>query len=390
MTELIRIPLVEGLEPRLSDSDKDGMASNVYYDKQQDGKIFATKRPGIDTYISALGQANGIFGWDNKVFTFYYTPLTWGKIIWSGTKFCAVGSSDQTSQLDYSIISTDGLSWSQAFMPLGSLGASSGKWSGVAWNGTVFCAVTPLGAGATITGATSPDGLVWTQRTLPAIVWNDIASNGVDFVVIGGSVSSIKSTNNGVTWTTGTASSFAMNFITYCSGLSLYAATINGSAAIIQTSSDGLVWTQRVLPTTGGRSRITASSSQFIALRSGASNKIDSSTDGVTWSEITLPSTKSWVDIAWTGDEFVILSSTTIAYSSTGTSWTEVTLPVLPNSDNPDYSTSYDKISGNSSIIVAISGGDFPNNYSYSTDGGATWTLSSLNRFSPIPVIVDV
>jgi hypothetical protein len=385
MVDPIRIPLVESLEPRLSDSDKDGMASNVYYDKQQDGKIFATKRPGIASYIEGFGEAQGIYGWNNQVFSWYFPQLSWVKPIWTGTTFCTVSSNDVTIQDDYSLVSTDGLFWRQSLLPLGTTGLSSGLWYGIAWNGNTFVAVSR----SNLYAATSPDGRTWTQRTLTNRSWSNVVAGGTRFVAVAQNAFSATSTDNGINWAE-TALGFGLTDVTYSSTSGLFCATRNGTSTGVYTSADGLAWTFRDIGASAlsARATIAANSTRFVTINQLSAGvdttKGYTSTDGIAWTEFTLPFDNSgFVSLNWTGSLFVAISETEVAYSSNGTTWSKATLPILPHPDDSFYSV----VGGNSSILVALSSGSFPNDYAYSTDGGVTWTLDNLGAFSPFPVI---
>jgi len=60
MPNPIRLPLVESVEPRLADVDKDGLASNIFFEKSSSGYSYATKRPGIT--VGATGSGYGYPG----------------------------------------------------------------------------------------------------------------------------------------------------------------------------------------------------------------------------------------------------------------------------------------------------------------------------------------
>ncbi|MCX7144430.1 MAG: phage tail protein [Proteobacteria bacterium] len=77
----------------------------------------------------------------------------------------------------------------------------SARWSGIAWNGTVFCAISGGQYSASTLAATSPDGITWTPQTLPTSnKWTAIAWNGSYFCILNydGNASAIST--DGVTW----------------------------------------------------------------------------------------------------------------------------------------------------------------------------------------------
>jgi hypothetical protein len=82
--------------------------------------------------------------------------------------------------------SPDGAVWTTRTIP-------AGGYIAVAWNGFVYAAV------GTNVVATSPDGVTWTAQTIPAGTYNGIAWNGTVFCAVGTSVAA--TSPDGVTWT---------------------------------------------------------------------------------------------------------------------------------------------------------------------------------------------
>ena len=122
----------------------------------------------------------------------------WG-MDWNGSRFVVVTRNRYNSSLSYrSFYSTDCLTWtSGGNMP------SAQYWSDVAWNGTVFCAISSGGTAA----ATSPTGSTWTAVTLPASdSWAFIAWNGTVFCVTSNASpgrTMVSETGSTGTWTLG-------------------------------------------------------------------------------------------------------------------------------------------------------------------------------------------
>jgi len=99
---------------------------------------------------------------------------------------------------DYCAVSSDsGATWTEYALPV------SANWTGIAWSGTTFCAVTDSDV-----AATSTDGQTWTQRTMP--------------------------------------SNIHYNAITY--GLGKFMAVASGPTDKAATSADGVIWTEITLP----------------------------------------------------------------------------------------------------------------------------------------------
>lgn len=234
---------------------------------------------------------------------------TWSGIAWNGSVYCAVGSGAQCAT------STDGINWTARDMP------SSADWNDIAWNGSVFCAV----AGLSNKAATSADGITWTARTLTHTgAWNSIVWTGSLFVAVG-HTSYANTSADGVSWgtrsmpSTQTWKDVAWNGSVLCA--------IASSSSTCATSSDGLTWTSRSMGTSSSWSAIAASSSGFVVVAGGQFSGRYSA-DGITWSYIELPYS-TWYNIAWDGSQFVASGTSNYATGNAdGSSWTgRTTMP---------------------------------------------------------------
>ena len=228
---------------------------------------------------------------------------SWDSIAWNGNVFCLASSFDFSNIFS---ISSDGAQWANVTLP----GTSS--FTSTAWNGSVFCS----GSKATMV-MTSPDGEAWTQRAFPVDINCSVvlSVDGV-FYAIGGdtvAVSTMLRSVDGITWTQHSLPA----------SMSLYGATWNGSifcavgANRIATSSNGTTWSYTAAPSGLTYKKIVWNGTIFCALsnylKSGYQHKCIISTDGVAWTEVVLPtpSSGSWASIAWNGTVFCI-----IAYNS--------------------------------------------------------------------------
>ena len=179
-----------------------------------------------------------------------------------------------------------GCFWSNGSLP------SSGA---VAWNGTVFCVV----VSGTSIAYTSPDGITWTQRTLPSSSqWNSIAWNGTVFCAISSTSGTVAATSpDGITWTARTLAYSLPSTPILAASSSLFVLMTSGTSTY-QTSPDGITWTQRSLGTSngapGGINGITSANYNatlglFIAAGSAApittlsQNFTIYSADGINW-----------------------------------------------------------------------------------------------------------
>ena len=258
------------------------------------------------------------------------TSRAWSKPVWNGTVYCMVASGTQIS-----VTSSDGLTWTEYAAAL----PSSAAWGALVWNGVVYSTI-ELGTTST-KGATSPDGVTWTARTLPSAVWAAQTTKGTELAIVGTSKSA-KSTNSGSTWS---SASPALNFFTlgYLSATNVYVAgainsgipywssdaltwhsgtgsvvmqndceittfnnviigvftiTVNGTPYILYTRSvDGKVWFGNyILPALASSAHLDHNGQQFIITIPGSSTAYGS-TDALTWHPLTLPASSTWIGL---------------------------------------------------------------------------------------------
>ena len=195
-----------------------------------------------------------------------------GAVAWNGTVFCMV-----VSGTSIAYTSPDGITWTQRTLP------SSSQWNSIAWNGTVFCAISNTSG---TVAATSPDGITWTARTLPTSqVWNSIAWNGTLFAVVGGSASTVAATSpDGITWTNRTITSGTWSLVIWNGTVFLAI----GSGTVAATSPDGITWTARTLAYSLPSTPILAASSSLFVLMTSGTSTYQTSPDGITWTQRSL------------------------------------------------------------------------------------------------------
>lgn len=372
MTEPIRIPLVAQLTPRQADSNRDALASNIFYDKNTKGDIYATKRPGLTSYASGFGQAFGIYS--NFGFNL---DLIWRQVIWNGSTFLAVSDSQFYPYPNLVISSTDGITWSQSYQPI------NASWQGVAWNGTKYCSVSAFSGIA----STSTDGVSWVEHDSGLGFAAGIAAkNGGNFVGISTLFPPlVRYSSDGISWATGDLPSGHWGHIAYSSTPNRFVVVSGVAGENSYYSSTGATWTINTLPTGIRFGLCTSNTTFFTPTYNSSVGHI--STDGITWSQVTLPETRNWSDCCWTGTHFLVLSedpetTTSVQYVATSTdgiTWTETALPL------PTFGITlngYTTIAGNTSIIVVLADG---NSFAYSTDNGLSYSQGDLGRYQQYP-----
>lgn len=128
---------------------------------------------------------------------------------------------------------------------------SSQQWRAAAWDGTVYCSV----AYFSHLVMTSPDGLTWTQYSIPngnSAAYQGVASDGAGtLLAFGPSATNVwRSTDHGVTWAAVTLPGFT-GWVTQIrhNGSGFLAITDGGP---FFTSNDGLTWVSNTSPNSGG------------------------------------------------------------------------------------------------------------------------------------------
>ena len=285
----------------------------------------------------------------------------WSSIAWSGQLYCAIA-------YDSAIAATspDGIVWTQRTLPF------TGYWNGVAWNGAVFCAV----AYGTSLCATSPDGVTWTQRSMPVSSnWQAIAWNGTVFCAIAYLTSIAATSPDGITWTQRALPSSANWQAIAWNGTVFCAVTVASTTAA--TSPDGATWTARTLPSVANWQALTWGGTVFCAVAYG-SNKAATSPDGITWTAQTLPSSTTWTAVAWNGATFcaVAVSTASAATSPDGVTWTARTLPAT---------SGWYAIAWNGYVFCTL-GASLANYVTVSADG-ITW--SAVTNTLPAPLAIN-
>lgn len=358
MADPIRVPLLESIEPRLATSDKDAVSTNIFYDKAQNGVVYANKRPGLGANISGSGLASGVYGWKDFLFDYNDPTCSWPCVVWNGSIFCSIMRKDDatTGYPDVSIISSDGINWNMGVLP------AEGLWNHIAWNGTVFCAVGYNATLSTYLIATSTDGLTWTQRTSPSSSqWQGVAANTTTgrLVIVSSTGTSGYSTDNGATWSVGGTFGGGVGApfgqpITWNAGAGVFATLGGASSNTIYTSTDGVAWSSQVSDSVAKRCIISNSTTFVVLPYSAGSTTGYTSTNGTTWNSMTVSSASFWWRGTWTGSLFVAVgTSGTLMYSSNGTSWTTTSNNFVTDPSFTIFNYPY-SIAGNDDIIVTL------------------------------------
>jgi hypothetical protein len=248
-----------------------------------------------------------------------------------------------------------GVSWTTRTIP-------AGDYRGVARNGSVFAAV-----GSSV-AATSPDGITWTARTIPAGTYFAVIWTGSQFVAVGTNVAA--TSPDGITWTARTIPAASYRSVAW-SGSVLLAVAPTGVAA---SSPDGITWTARAPGIGSGTYTVIWSGARFVVFGDSAAAL---SADGISFSAISTPIAGAYIYSAATGGTTVVAvggggNPAAMTSGDGGLSWTVRDVSVL----RPDGGGDLTAIAWTGTVFVAIGSGGLHGLSGYSSDG-ATWTPSA-------------
>lgn len=272
------------------------------------------------------------------------------------TAFIALPYNSNSTVAAYS---TNGITWSTTTIDSGNYKGSafiSNNFIGYIYNST--------------TAAISTNGITWSTTTLPSSTgWYAGVSAGGKLVIGSLSSSNIAITTNGTTWTTASGA-HPITSMTY--GRSLYV-SVQGSSNAASYSTDGITWTQTVLPGTSLLYQsVMYNNGVFVAVAGtqvgGATTTAAYSTDGITWTETTVPSGRWNYGVVGNG-RFIAFSGASAAgiQSTDGITWSTFT-PSAFLQDNGAAS--------NGTIVQT-----FNNATAVISTNGTTWSTTNIGGF---------
>jgi hypothetical protein len=310
------------------------------------------------------------------------------------SKILAAGDDGSFSNFKVLIVSTDaGVTWAKVTTALTDSGwaihwaPSLSLWA----CGTNF-------ASSTDQVQTSPDGASgnWTAQTSPADhrAALRITSGGGLLVSVyqGAGAIKIMTSPDGVTWTDrpvpATVLSIPSNAdITYSSDLGLFvvadvqpATSSPPNFGAVITSPDGITWTLRYKQSVmGGNYALAWGNGIFVLIGGpqGSGEHLYTSTDGITWTFRSNPggSAQGWDGVHFANGRFIAVSADTFtnagkqaAYSTDGINWTIVS---TPGTNKKWSAVTYDS----GTWVAAHGGTGTTQSLMVSTDDGVTWSL---------------
>ena len=264
--------------------------------------LFTVDGTSTNTTLVLLNPASGL--------------LSNGSKVWAddggNMKSITTGNVVETTQ------DNSGAAWVQQTLPV------SAQWTSITYGNGLFVAVASLGTIA----ATSPDGVTWTQRTIPSGDWQSVTYGNGLFVAIGAQGNnSVITSPDGVNWTQRTlpATSAYWWSITYGNGLFV---AVGGIGTYAVSSPDGVTWTNRTLSSSANWRAVTYGNGLFIAINDQGG--VTRSTNGITWTNETSGTLANLRAITYGNGLFVAVgyNSNIVTTSTNGTAWTPSTLPI--------------------------------------------------------------
>ena len=240
---------------------------------------------GIFVTVSYDLSANNIaISEDGKSWRTVTAPVTaLTDITYGNGLFVAVSDSNSTLPQNQQIVtSSDGISWTRHYNSLHS------NWQRVIYGNGVFVAISDDSLSRIFV---SVDGNIW-NRVIPSVGTLDwkcaCYAHGMFVLVASNSFNTdITTTTDFITWTPVVNFGGSVTFKDVIYGNELFILTTKDNTDIYYTSKDGLQWDPQVFPTTGENWECKFSEGLFTAVCTvgGISSFLYTSTDGLVWAE---------------------------------------------------------------------------------------------------------
>ena len=230
----------------------------------------------------------------------------------------------------------------------------------------------------------------WNNSTLPDTIPNNrklvYGENG-NFVIVNSRNKIIYSLDDGLTWNETNSSIPDAYLSSPAYGNGRFIIACNDSNQALYSDDGGVTWDSLTLPSRGNWGNVCYGNGTFV-IAGGNGNRSDkvlySTDNGETWATSSLFSGKSWDNLAYYNETFFLFDrdSTNEIYST----------------DNAQtwQSTNLSTVSGNAIKFIYCGGNDFAAlsgvlaKGDYSSDGGKTWSASTLTADSSIPFPANV
>ncbi|WP_338553121.1 X2-like carbohydrate binding domain-containing protein [Paenibacillus sp. KS-LC4] len=276
------------------------------------------------------------------------------------------------------------------------------KWGGtfneIIYDGTQYIAVGILGREGGIW--TSNDLSAWTQQSVSgfADAFTAVAHGNGKYVAVAGpyhGATMLATSSNGTSWSlqAGLLGNETLTDVAYGNGVFVTAGQLSSAnRAVIETSSDGVTWTERTLPTNtlNYLASVAYINNQFVALGNANDNSgnvteiaILTSTDGINWTnhDSSYPNSTDFVtNIIFDGSKYILLgfdSSTYEMFTRTSADLATWSAPGLTGGYFVYGGSTFMEKKGNTLYGLFTDSSYESEDIFYSNDDGATWQASS-------------
>ena len=291
----------------------------------------------------------------------------WSQIIWLNQfqYFVAIANSYSDSPI---IVSKDGINWNPINNKL------NNKLSTICWSYSLkkICLLTTNEDAIKCLNTFSLTNMnVQLNMATYSIYWANTLNL---FINVGNN--KVLTSSNGLDWTTRTVPTIQWNSIIYSSELSLLVVVGNTNAVL--TSTDAITWTSRTVTSTCNWISVCyggpIDNKLFVAVAQNASTAsiaIMTSTDGINWTNRTAAGNGTWWQVIWANELslFVCVGSSTgsrVMTSPDGINWTTRTAAAENNWKSVCWSSELN-------LLLAISDSNTSNQLMYSRNG-INWT----------------
>lgn len=413
MDSSIRLPLTQGFEPRDNTLKKDELSTNIIYDKSVNGTTYAVKRPGLSSFIGALGKPTGYYAFQGN--PNYYVPwegtfgaFTYGNnffglgppppYIWAGgyanNNFVGIGKDPAAGFRELIFCtSTDAVTWTFKSRLATVATYANIRGRDVVWQGSNYVIILTTSTNLLWTSSSaltsfsdnSSDSTLLTYG-IPSIMF---AIPGLFIFSYAGSIRVLQSTN-GVTWTAPLITgSYINTTVQGTSPTTFYALKKLSGITYSSSTINGTTFTNTLtlgdFPPDGSSIATLCNGNLWVAC---GTNKIYTSTDFITWSSVAVSgaSIATNVKSVW-GDGtnyFVLATNKNLFKSTDGITWTRQMFP----SNDIDNKVSNIASNGTGAVVVFplnIAGASLWNGV-YSKDIKYNWLENTLpTYFNPLP-----
>ncbi len=220
----------------------------------------------------------------------------------------------------FSISDDGGITWSTVFTLATAF--ISDVWAPTLNSGNGFFVAVGINC-----AATSPDGITWTARTIPAGTYRRVAWSTAETMLVAVGDGVVATSPDGITWTTrtpGEANNWYSVWRTTIAGGRWVAVAINGTHRVMYSDNSGVTWsTATAAEANIWRDVLQMASGTVIAVSQDGTHRIMRSTDCITWTTATSAEQQAYTALATNGTRVVATGSLDSGYTVAATMYSD-------------------------------------------------------------------